>query len=441
MRLHGESAWEYLERIPSYSRKKSSLEVVRKFLDRLGNPDRSFQILHVAGTNGKGSTCAMLTSCLTEAGYLVGTFVSPHLVDIRERFLMNGEMVSHDMFDEAFETVYAQIPEWIESGNLHPTYFEFLFYMAMVLFRRAGVSIVVLETGMGGRYDVTNVIEKPLVSVITSISIDHTAFLGDTREAIATHKAGIIKRDRPVVYDGYCEEVNPVIESYAAQTGSRCHRVKDVAYEYQKGKLKICIPYCGVDEEFMIPFSAPYQARNAALAIKALEVSELSVKPDSLKAGIRKTRWAARMEEILPGVYLDGAHNEDGIREFLKAAHMICDANSHHAVPAARSKTWLLFAVSDDKEYKEMLKRIAEALKPDICMLSSMESYRSLSMDELEKTAAAIMDERTEIRCFTQVAEAMKELLSDKSEGDVAFIAGSLYLAGEIKAVLEEKHD
>ena len=437
MRLHGESAWEYLERIPSYSRKKSSLEVVRKFLDRLGNPDRSFQILHVAGTNGKGSTCAMLTSCLTE----VGTFVSPHLVDIRERFLMNGEMVSHDMFDEAFETVYAQIPEWIESGNLHPTYFEFLFYMAMVLFRRAGVSIVVLETGMGGRYDVTNVIEKPLVSVITSISIDHTAFLGDTREAIATHKAGIIKRDRPVVYDGYCEEVNPVIESYAAQTGSRCHRVKDVAYEYQKGKLKICIPYCGVDEEFMIPFSAPYQARNAALAIKALEVSELSVKPDILKAGIRKTRWAARMEEILPGVYLDGAHNEDGIREFLKAAHMICDANSHHAVPAARSKTWLLFAVSDDKEYKEMLKRIAEALKPDICMLSSMESYRSLSMDELEKTAAAIMDERTEIRCFTQVAEAMKELLSDKSEGDVAFIAGSLYLAGEIKAVLEEKHD
>lgn len=441
MRLHGESAWEYLERIPSYSRKKSSLEVVRKFLDRLGNPDRSFQILHVAGTNGKGSTCAMLTSCLTEAGYLVGTFVSPHLVDIRERFLMNGEMVSHDMFDEAFETVYAQIPEWIESGNLHPTYFEFLFYMAMVLFRRAGVSIVVLETGMGGRYDVTNVIEKPLVSVITSISIDHTAFLGDTREAIATHKAGIIKRDRPVVYDGYCEEVNPVIESYAAQTGSRCHRVKDVDYEYQKGKLKICIPYCGVDEEFMIPFSAPYQARNAALTIKALEVSGLSVKPDILKAGIRKTRWAARMEEILPGVYLDGAHNEDGIREFLKAAHMICDANSHHAVPAARSKTWLLFAVSDDKEYKEMLKRIAEALKPDICMLSSMESYRSLSMDELEKTAAAIMDERTEIRCFTQVAEAMKELLSDKSEGDVAFIAGSLYLAGEIKAVLEEKHD
>lgn len=433
MRLNGETAWEYLERIPSFSRKKSSLQVSRNFLERLGNPDRDFRIIHVAGTNGKGSTCAMLTSCLKEAGYRVGTFVSPHLVDIRERFLINGEMISQELFNEAFEAVYAQMDNWTEEGNLHPTYFEFLFYMAMVLFRKAGIEILVLETGMGGRFDVTNVIEDPMVSVITSVSIDHTAFLGDTRTAIADHKAGIIKKRCPVVYDGYCQEVNDVILANAEQMESTAAAVQNIPYRFENGRLWITVSYQGKETDFEVPFAAPYQARNAALAIAALEYSGLKTDADTLKEGLKKAKWEARMEQILPGVYLDGAHNEDGIREFLKAAEMIRAGR--------KGRTWLLFAVSDDKEYEEMLSEIAETLKPDVCLLSSMVSYRALAMDELEKTAVHTMHAGTEIRCFTQVADAMRELLSRKEDDDMAFIAGSLYLAGEIKAVLEERHD
>ena len=440
MRLHGETAWEYLERIPSFSRKKSSLEVVRTFLERLGNPDREFRVIHVAGTNGKGSTCAMLTSCLKEAGYKVGTFVSPHLVDIRERFLLDGTMVSQELFDDAFETVYALVPQWTEEGNLHPTYFEFLFYMAMVLFRKAGIQILVLETGMGGRFDVTNVIEEPLVSVITSVSIDHTAFLGETRTAIAEHKAGIIKSGRPVVFDGYCSEVTEVIIRCAGEMNSPAFEVGEIPYTYECGNLQMTTCCYGLEETFTVPFAAPYQVRNAALAIAALEQAKLDIGAETLRAGLKKARWAARMEQILPGIYLDGAHNEDGIWEFLKAACMIRDERNRNGY-ANPARIWLLFAVSDDKEYKAMLQGLAKTLKPDVCLLSSMESYRALTMEELKKTACETMDAGTEIRCFAQASAAMKELLSHKAQNDLAFIAGSLYLAGEIKAVMEEKHD
>ena len=194
-----QDAWDQIEAIPGYARKKSGIPKIREFLGLLGDPDREFQVIHVAGTNGKGSVCAFLTSMLCEAGIPCGTFVSPHLVDIRERFLIGGVMVPEADFVRAFLEVQAVCEKWTARGEVHPTYFEFLFYMGLCIFRNAGVRVLVLETGMGGTYDVTNVVEDPLVSVITSISIDHTAFLGSTIAEIAAHKAGIIKRGHPVV--------------------------------------------------------------------------------------------------------------------------------------------------------------------------------------------------------------------------------------------------
>ena len=185
-----QEVWDQIEAIPGYARKKSSLLKVREFLGLLGEPDREFQVIHVAGTNGKGSVCAFLTSMIREAKIPCGTFVSPHLVDIRERFLINGEIVPEPDFIRAFLEVQHACRIWEKRGEPHPTYFEFLFYMGLCIFRNAGVRVLVLETGMGGTYDVTNVVEEPLVSVITSISIDHTAFLGSTIPEIAAHKAG-----------------------------------------------------------------------------------------------------------------------------------------------------------------------------------------------------------------------------------------------------------
>ena len=350
-----QEVWDQIEAIPGYARKKSSLLKVREFLGLLGEPDREFQVIHVAGTNGKGSVCAFLTSMIREAKIPCGTFVSPHLVDIRERFLINGEIVPEPEFIRAFLEVQHACEIWERRGEPHPTYFEFLFYMGLCIFRNAGVRVLVLETGMGGTYDVTNVVEDPLVSVITSISIDHTAFLGATIPEIAAHKAGIIKPGLPV---------------------------------------------------------APGQAAE----------------------GVKKAKWPARMEEISTGVYLDGAHNADGIRAFLDAACRLKELRKPDHVR-------ILFAVSADKDHQRMLREIAERLKPDLWILSKMESHRTLSVEDLEAAAEKLRaeyGEETEYRVSRDVKHAVKELLDLHGERDLSFIAGSLYLAGEVKEQISQ---
>ena len=400
-----QEVWDQIEAIPGYARKKSSLLKVREFLGLLGEPDREFQVIHVAGTNGKGSVCAFLTSMIREAKIPCGTFVSPHLVDIRERFLINGEIVPEPDFIRAFLEVQHACRIWEKRGEPHPTYFEFLFYMGLCIFRNAGVRVLVLETGMGGTYDVTNVVEDPLVSVITSISIDHTAFLGSTIPEIAAHKAGIIKSRRPVVYDDSSPEAAAVIFAKAKEMKSEGFPV--TPDEVRRG-IRPCLvkspdpgvaghqemsfSYCG-EILFEIPFAAPYQLMNAALAIRALEVSGLPVAPEQAAEGVKKAKWPARMEEISSGVYLDGAHNADGIRAFLDAACRL----------------------------KELRK---------------MESHRTLSVEDLEAAAEKLRaeyGEETEYRVSRDVKRAVKELLGLHGERDLSLIAGSLYLAGEVK--------
>ena len=182
-------ARDYLLAIPLWTKKKNTLDEVRHFLEELGNPDEQLRIIHVAGTNGKGSVCADLTAMLMEAGYHVGTFVSPHLTDVTERFLVDGIPVEEAGFSESFARVKAVTDRLIAEGYAHPTFFEFVFLMAMDLYGRMKPDFVVLETGLGGRLDTTNVIRHPLACVITSISLDHTQYLGDTVELIAAEKA------------------------------------------------------------------------------------------------------------------------------------------------------------------------------------------------------------------------------------------------------------
>ncbi len=422
----GETAEEYLERIPSFAREKSDLKTVREFLGLLGNPDRNMKIIHVAGTNGKGSVCAFLTAILREAGIFTGTFTSPHLMDIKERFSINGRMISEKEFTAAFEAVRSAVGTWMQSGGLHPTYFEFLFYMGLFLFQKAGVQVLILETGMGGLKDVTNVIEHPLASVITSISVEHTAFLGNTIPEIAAHKAGIIKRGCPVVYDSSVKDAEAVIVKEAVEKESRRFPVGNIPFSYENGSLFIETEYLGSSARFQVPFPAPYQAENAALAIKAVEAAGFEIDRETVAAGLKKAVWPARMERILPGIYLDGAHNEDGIRAFLTAACLL----KKEMKP---EKTWILFSVSSDKEYERMLKEIGERLRPDICLLSGMESSRALPVDVLRSAAKKAMEPGTEICCFETAGGALERMLAGRGQNDLVFIAGSLYLAGEVK--------
>ena len=217
---------DYIEEIPKFTT-KNPLDHTKELLARLGNPQNQQKVIHVAGTNGKGSVCAYLDSMLRAGGYCVGLFTSPHLVKINERFKINGQMISDDTFVQAFEQIKRIIDEAVAEGLDHPSYFETLFLMGMVIFQKAGVDYVVLETGLGGRLDATNTVDQPLACIITSISLDHVEYLGDTIEKIAGEKAGIIKPKVPVIYDGHNAEAARVIKARAKALDSPSYALTD----------------------------------------------------------------------------------------------------------------------------------------------------------------------------------------------------------------------
>ena len=203
-------AEEYLNSTPVFA-KKSSLENIREYLERFGHPERGMKIVHVAGTNGKGSVCAQIASCLREAGFSTGLFISPHLEVIRERMSIDGEMIREEEFLTLFERVKQECLDAGEEGLPHLLYFEMLFMMAVLWFSKKKPDYIVLETGLGGRLDATNALEDKEVTVITRISLDHTALLGDTRALIAAEKAGILRRNCPAVFLTEPEEAYKVI--------------------------------------------------------------------------------------------------------------------------------------------------------------------------------------------------------------------------------------
>ena len=353
MEIH---AREYLLDIPFWTKKKNTLEQVRAFLEELGNPDEELQIIHVAGTNGKGSVCADLTSVLREAGYHVGTFVSPHLVDIRERFLLDGIPVSEEIFERSFQKVLSVVQMMTSRGYCHPTFFEFVFLMAMVIFQEQKPDYVILETGLGGRLDTTNVIRRPLGCVITSISLEHTQYLGDSIEKIASEKAGIIKKGIPVVYDANQPEASAVI----------CKRAEEMASKAY-----------GLDREDsygQVDFAAPYQAMNAALAVKLLQVLEIpGVDDQVIQRGLSSVCWKGRMQKIGPGIWLDGAHNPGGIQAFIEAVRKISGTDT-----TGQGGLQLLFAAVSDKDYGQMIEMLCRGLPIDRVTVVHLNSDRGL---------------------------------------------------------------
>lgn len=437
-----ETAEEYLSRIPMWAKKKNSLEVIRTFLKEMDEPDETMRIIHVAGTNGKGSVCAFLQSVFLSAGYKVGTFTSPHLIDIRERFCVNGEMASESAFTDSYRTVRSLSERMIELGYCHPSYFEFLFYMAMDLFQKSGVDLVILEVGLGGRLDTTNVIRHPLVSVITSVSLDHTEYLGDTIEKIASEKAGIIKKNVPVVFDANDQIVSDVIRKRALEQDApyfeadrHCYWITGSVNNGFQAELK---GIKGDLYQVMIPSKARYQVMNALLSLRAVEVSgllgdmRLKKAREQIRTGFLKMSWPARMEEVQPDVFLDGAHNPGGMEEFVKTGSELCTDRKKRAN--------LLFSAVSDKNYHEMIRLIAASLPLDEVAVTHIDSHRGI------KTETALHEFEEVIQCeitgFQNTEDALLYMLHKQDEDHLLFCVGSLYLMGEIKAVLRRiKHD
>lgn len=415
----------YIEEIPKFTTKNPP-EHTRDLLCRLGNPEKGIHVIHVAGTNGKGSTCAYLNAMLMEGGYRTGLFTSPHLEKINERFKINNEDISDEVFTKAFQRVMEVVNQVTGQGGDHPSYFEFLFLMGMVIFREAGVDYLILETGLGGRLDATNVIERPLACIITSISRDHTAYLGETIPEIASEKAGIIKAGVPVIYDAHDAEAARVMAETAAKKGSPAYALEPSMYHLisnTRAGITFGFAYQGEAEtQISVPFVAEYQMMNASLAFftmkKLAEVHQIS--EEKLISGIQNVSWPCRMETVLPGVIIDGAHNEDGVAQFIKtAAHF-----------ARENEITILFTAVSDKRYYDMIREIVEGIHPEHIVATSVWGPRAVPAEELAEDFRKQGVE--DVLAESNSGKAFDLAYAKKGEG-MLFCVGSLYLAGEIK--------
>ena len=429
--MNYEEAVAYIEETPKFT-KKNSLDHTRECLRRLGNPEKKFKVIHVAGPNGKGSTCAFLTSILREAGYSCGLFTSPHLVRINERFQINEINIDDDTFLAAFKKVKALADEMVAEGSYHPTYFEMLFLMGMVIFADAGVDYVTLETGLGGRLDATTAVEDPVACVITSISLDHMQYLGDTVSKIAGEKAGIIVPNVPVIYDGNDPDAAEVIEKRAKEIGSPAYKVVQSDARVL-GNNKDGIDFSLKDEyygdtSFHIPFIAWYQVMNASLSLTTMEVLRdvIPVTMEQMQEGIKNTRWQGRMETILPGVIVDGAHNEDGVRRFVETAERFQD----------EYPLTLLFSAVNDKDYQDMIHTICQKIRFRKVVTTEVGGYREVPSAELAEIFRK--EGCKDVANSDSIQEAFYMAREAKGEDGMLFCVGSLYLVGEIKALLSE---
>lgn len=429
-----EQAAAYIEEIPRFT-SKHSMAQTKAFLHKLGDPDREMRIIHVAGTNGKGSVCAYMRSILEAAGYRVALFSSPHLVCIRERFAADGEMVSEEDFLRAFLRIYDSLDwgalEREEAEAYHPTYFEYLFFMAMVLFARMSPDFCILETGVGGRLDATNSVAHKELAVITHISFDHVGVLGDTLGKIASEKAGILQAGAAAVWWNTCEETERVFRQRAEELGILADSVSENDYSFLNFKRKT-IDFClhnlyDRDATLTLHTIAAYQMENCALAVRAIIALDggRTVSAEQIRKGVLECFWAGRMEEVRPEVFVDGAHNEDGIRAFLETV-----ASDGHT-----GRRSLLFGVVKDKDYENMIRELAvSGLFQKVCV-TRMHSSRTLDTGTIAELFGGYPG------CACEICEdagaAFRRMYENRKDGERIYVAGSLYLVGEIKELLE----
>lgn len=425
-------AVDYIETIPKFTVKHPP-EHTRELLSRLGNPQEGIKIIHVAGTNGKGSVCAYLNAMLLAGGKKTGLFTSPHLVCINERFQINGEDVSDEQFLDAFLKVEKAAKEYEAEGEGHPSYFETLFLMGMLIFKEAGVEYLVMETGLGGRLDATNVVEKPLACIITSISRDHTEYLGDTLEAIAGEKAGIIKAGVPVIYDASQPGPASVIAAKAKEMGSPAWPMEPSFYEMKtqsREGITFTFAYPGGEKaELAIPYVAKYQMMNASLAFYTMHILQdvHDIPKNVLAEGLSKIKWPCRMEMAAPGVIIDGAHNEDGIAQFVSTAGYFAKEN----------EITILFTAVADKHYHEMIGEICEGIHPSHVVATQIDGSRVVPAEVLAEDFRKAGC--TDVCAESEIGAAYEKALEKKGSG-MLFCVGSLYLAGELKAYLAKRN-
>lgn len=442
-----EDAVSYCLTIPRFTG-KNSIDVTRDFYEYLGRPGSASRIVHVAGTNGKGSVCAFLQSVCMEMNNKVGMFTSPHLCDIRERIRMDGSLIAKEDFLRIF-CILAQKTESFcqeEKTQYHPSFFEWLFFMAMLYFEENTPDIILLETGLGGRLDATNCIKSPALTIITKIGMDHMEYLGETLKEIAAEKAGILKAGVPLIYLQDKKEADDVILQKAKILSCPCtfvskEQVDSIFFHDKHIDFSYKSRYYGY-VRFSLNTTAFYQMENAVLSIAAAEeLYRDSLDEKILQKGILAMHWEGRMEEVFPGVFLDGAHNEDGIEAFLVSV-------SRDGCIGKRS---LLFSAVSDKRYAQMAKMITDSGLFSEIYTAPIDSARGIKTEELEQLFESSIRKESRSTPHTNAEEdrlcivhtgdskeALQEMLGNRGTEDYLYVAGSLYLIGQLKQWFKE---
>ena len=423
-----EEAVNYILGIPRFT-KKNDREHTRAFLSCLGDPQEHMKVLHVAGTNGKGSVCAYLDGMLRSEEKRTGLFISPHLVKLNERISVNGEAISDQDFRAVFEKTLETVKRMEEQGLAHPTFFEFLLGMAMCAFAEAGVEYAVLETGLGGRLDATSAVERPEVCVITSIGLDHTEYLGDTLEEIAGEKAGIIRQGAPVFYAQAAEESDRVIEQNARERGSFCKKIGKDAYEILGIEDKHIAFSCSSayygNTTWRLNNTGLYQPGNALLAMEVMRyLFGESGHPERWRRALADLKWPGRMEEVLPDVYIDGAHNISAVEAFVQS------------IPGDGAGNIILFSAVGDKDHEKMAELLCRGRTAELYVVTHIDDRRGADAEKLADIFRKYTERPVAVR--ESVKEAVEYALSVQN-GRRIYCLGSLYLTGMIKGLIQEE--
>ena len=423
------SEQEAIEKIHSVypTGKKNGLENMRALMEKLGHIQDGLSMVHVAGTNGKGSTCAMLERMLREAGYKTGLYTSPYIEVYNERIRIGGKPVDGETLAALVETVFPAVEMCVAEGYAI-TEFELGTALAFAAFHREKVDVAIIEVGLGGRLDPTNII-TPLVSVITEVGLDHMAYLGDTIEAIAKEKAGIMKPGVPVVLSARDEAALAVLHGEAARLGVEV--IQPDAENVREEKDGVVLDMRmgeGVMRGLAVSLAGGHQAENAcgALgAVAALGKAGYSVQEEAIRAALVDVHWPGRLERF-GHVILDGAHNDPGVRALCAYCDRWLD----------REKTVLLTCMMEDKETDKMAAMLAQRAR---CVVATQLALpRAMKADKLADTFAA---HDLEVHAKSDVAEALMLARNLAGEEGTVLCSGSLYLIGALRALLRQEKE
>ena len=408
------------------------LENSFKLLDLLGNPQDKLKIVHVAGTNGKGSVCSFIANTLKEQGYKVGLYTSPYLETFTERIRLNGENIPEEDVARIVTIMKDKIEDMVKEGYAYPTEFEIETAMAFYYYCEQNADYVVLEVGLGGRYDATNVVKSPLVSVIVSLSLDHIGVLGDTLGKIAYEKAGIIKENSIAVVYKQKEEAEEVIKDVCKEKNTKYIEANFEDMKIKKSDIYSQVFDCTIlgerMEDMEISLIGEHQVNNAILALTVIKVlrdeRQVEISEEATRRGFLNTKWPGRIEKIKdnPVFIIDGAHNEDGAKSLSKAL------DKHFK----GKKMTLLIGMLKDKDIDGVLELLMD--KFDKVITTTPDNDRAISAEELQDKIKKYIDD---VIAIPNIEDAVKYTLDNAKEDDIIISAGSLYMIGHIRTLVK----